>query len=153
MFLGQLVKKPNDTIIIGMATALRHQKSRDRATEDDLQQMPWNDRWYNYIRVYNAEFIAGNIANGISLNLLMKKLGANAFASTKRKKLNNNIHINPRLSIRNQPAVELSDEGINWLSHELENAFRKYGKLPATELDNLYWPTMPTIADVGTTLP
>ena len=42
-------------------------KVRDDATEEDIKRRDWRERWSRYIRVHNAEFVAGTMAEGISL--------------------------------------------------------------------------------------
>ena len=78
----------------------------------------------------HAEFVAGTLENGISLKELTKKLEFKSFASTKRNKARGEGNTNPRRSYRQQPAVELSDDGRRWLSRRLNRAFEEHGKVP-----------------------
>ena len=41
-------------------------------------------KWPRYIRVHHAEFVAGTMENGISLNELMDTLGTDSFVPTQR---------------------------------------------------------------------
>ena len=50
---------------------------------------------------------------------------------------------NPRKSIRQQPAVELSNKGFEWLNARLESAFENHGRVPGHDLRKLDWPELP----------
>jgi hypothetical protein len=39
-----------------------------------------------------------------------------------------------------QAAVELSPQGIAWMSEQLERAFVRHGKLSRSDLEKLDWP-------------
>ena len=140
MFISRLVKGPNDVRIFGRAIALKHQEGRDDATEADLRRREWKTRWPRYIRVHHAEFVAGTMANGVSLAELMNTLRSDSFATTQRHAARGDGNINPRRSIRQQPAVELSKDGFDWLNARLQAAFELYGKIPHHVLDALDWP-------------
>ena len=111
MFISRLVKGPDDIRIFGRAIALKHQEGRDDATQADIQRRPWKSRWPRYIRVHHAEFVAGTMANGVSLAELMDTLGSDSFATTQRNAARGQGNINPRRSLRQQPAVRLSRQG------------------------------------------
>lgn len=76
MFMGRMVHTPNDYLVYGRAIAMRHQKGRDDATQGDIAKRQWKAQWPHYIRVHHGEFVAGTLANGISLNRLMDALGS-----------------------------------------------------------------------------
>ena len=107
MFISRLVKGP-DIRIFGRAVALKHQEGRDDATQADIQLRPWKFRWPRYIRIHNAEFVAGTMANGVSLAELMDTLGSASFATTQRNAARREGNTNPRRSFMEQPAVRLS---------------------------------------------
>ena len=81
--------------------------------------------------------------NGISLGELMDELGANSFASTQRNAAKGSGNIDPRHAYRQQPAVELSGQGLAWLAERLEAAFAAHGKVPADDLEKFDWPALP----------
>lgn len=139
IFMGRLVKEPNDVLIFGRAVAIHHEPGRDDATAADIRDRPWKVRWPHYVRVHHAEFIAGNMANGVSLNELMDSLDANSFASTQRNAGTGNT--DPRRAYMQQPAVKLSRQGAAWLSEQLERAYDKYGRLAPAIMDGLDWPS------------
>jgi hypothetical protein len=141
MFISRLTRGPNDIRVFGRALALRrHVPGRDDATPEDIARRFWNDRWPHYIRVYHAEFVAGSMENGVSLNELMATLGAASFASTRRNDARGRGNTDPRRAIRQQPAVALSPQGLSWLSTRLHLAFGLHGMVPADDLAKLDWP-------------
>jgi hypothetical protein len=142
MFMGRLVKEPSDTLIYGRAIGMHHEPGRDDATERDLKKRWWKKRWPHYVRVHHAEFISGNLSNGISLNELMDALGPDSFASTKRNAARREGNTGPRRAYRQKPSVELSAQGIAWLNGRLEGAFARHGRIPLSKLDKLDWPKL-----------
>ena len=103
---------------------------------------PWKEKWPHYVRVHHPEFVTGTLENGVSLAELMDSLGSNAFESTKRNAAKGSGNTNPRKALMQQAAVELSAEGFAWLNVNLEDAFAKFGKLPAAELGQLDQPSL-----------
>ena len=142
MFISRLVKGP-DIRIFGRAIALKHQEGRDDATQADIQLRPWKNRWSRYIRIHNAEFVAGTMANGVALSELMDTLGRNSFATTQLNATRGYGNTNPRRSFMQQPAVRLSRDGFEWLSARLQNAFDVHGRVPSQVLRELDWPEVP----------
>jgi len=145
MFIARLTHSPYDMRIFGRAIGMKHAPGRDDATEEDIAQRPWKKTWPRYIRVHHAEFVAGEMGNGVSLNELMSTLGADAFLSTQRNKARGEGNTDPRRAYRQQAAVELSREGLSWLSERLQAAFEEHGKIPQDTLDQLDWPVLPVI--------
>lgn len=146
MFMGRLVSKPEDTLIFGRAVALHeHREGKDDATEAEMMERPWKERWPHYVRVGQAEFVAGAFRNGVPLSQLMDELQHAAFSSTKRHATEGSGNTNPRTAYMQQPAVELSREGFVWLNAKLNEAFQVSGRIPAVELDQLDWPRGPGI--------
>ena len=142
MFIARLTKEPNDIRIFGRAIAMKHDPVRDNASPEDIALRPWKEQWPRYIRVHHAEFVAGTMENGISLNELMDSLGSDSFASTQRNAARGAGNTNPRLAYMRQPAVELSAQGLSWLGERLQEAFAEHGKVPQDTLDELAWPTL-----------
>lgn len=146
MFLGRFVEGPNDTRIFGRAIGLEHQDERDVATEHDIEERPFKERWSYYIRVHHAEFVAGEMANGVSLNEMMDELGSESFAPTQRNAAKGTGNLDPRHSYQQHAAVELSREGQAWLNVRLEQAFEEHGRLEQATIQGLDWP----VAEVTT---
>lgn len=140
MFMGRLVKEPNDILIYGRAIALKHVEGRDDATSDDINLRDWKKDWPHYIRVHHPEFLSGILENGVSLNTLMHELQANAFASTQHNSTLGIGNTDPRRAYMQQPAVQLSSQAIDWLNTKMEEAFTKHGRLLPDELAQLDWP-------------
>jgi hypothetical protein len=83
--------------------------------------------------------------NGISLNELMDALGPDSFLTTQRNAAKGSGNTDPRRAYRQQPAVELSNDGLRWLSDRLQSAFDRHGKVPQDALDDLDWPALPVM--------
>jgi hypothetical protein len=146
LFIGRLTRQPNDIRIFGRAIGMAHVPRRDDATGEDIELRRWKKKWPRYIRVHHAEFVAGAMTNGVSLNELMDTLGEDSFASTQRNSVRGEGNTDPRGAYRQQAAVELSKAGFAWLSERLQVAFDRYGKVPQDALDKLDWPIVPGIA-------
>lgn len=142
IFMGRLVKDPADIMIFGRAVALKYKEGRDDASADDIKLRPYKIDWPHYIRVHHAEFIAGSLQNGISLNVLMDELGENSFSSTQRNAAAGLGNTNPRKAYMQQASVQLSVQGFDWLNAKMGKAFIKHGRVAATELEQLDWPTI-----------
>ncbi len=140
MFMGRMVKDPPDIIVYGRAIGMHHRKGRDDATPKDVELRPWKERWPHYIRVHHAEFLAGTLKNGPSLNELMDTFGSDAFLPTQRNARRGKGNTNPRTAYRQQAAVALTKEAAAWLNEKLEDAILEWGKLPAAELATLDQP-------------
>ena len=112
MFMGRMVEAPNDILIYGWARGTRHRPKEDDATEADIALRRWKEKWPHYVRVRDAEFIAGTSSNGVSLNELIAALQSDAFATTPRNATNRQGNANPRRAYLQQPAVELTAQAI-----------------------------------------
>lgn len=143
MFISRMVTQSGqgDIRVFGFATAHAHEVESDDASSLDIERRPWRRIWPHYVRVYDAHFLAGTLADGVSLNELMDELRADSFAPTQRnKELNRTSPIspprneNPRKSYSQQPSVELTREGQAWLSARLLAAFRRVGEIPGSDL-------------------
>ena len=140
IFMGRLTRDPDNIRIFGRAIGMAYREERDDATEADIVQRPWKERWPHYIRVHHAEFVDGSMGNGVSLNELMNTLGADSFATTQEHKELGEGNTNPRTTFRRQPDVRLSAEGLSTLSQWLQEAFDAHGKVSRESLDKLDWP-------------
>lgn len=139
MFMGHLVRGPNDILVYGRAVALAYEEQRDDAGAEDIALRPWLERWPHFIRVREMEFLDGTLGDGVSLGELMDELGAYAFGPTAENADRGVGNIDPRQSIRQAAAIRLSEAGASWLSEELELAFRKFGRVRAEEVPGLDW--------------
>ena len=136
MFIARLTDEP-DIRIFGRAISMKYHPGRDDASPEDIELRPWKEKWSRYIRVHHAEFVAGTIANGISLNELMCELKSDSFASTQRNAARDTGNTNPRRAYGQQPAVELSSQAIAWLGERLQAAFDEHGRVPQDTLDQI----------------
>ena len=140
MFIGQLTDEP-DIRIFGRAIGMKHEPGRDDATVEEIKDRTWKEKWPAYVRVHHAEFVAGTMGNGVSLNELMAVLDSDSFASTQRNAAHGEGNTEPRKAYMQQAAVELSPEGFAWVNERLQAAFDVHGKVPHNTLDTLGWPT------------
>jgi hypothetical protein len=139
MFMGQLVRGPNDIVVYGRGIAMAYEEGRDDAGAEDVARRPWLERWPHFIRVHGAEFVDGTLANGVSLGELMDELGAYAFGPTAENADRGVGNVDPRQSIRQAAAIRLSEAGASWLGEELERVFRRHGRMRAEEMPGLDW--------------
>lgn len=123
MYMGLMMKDPSDIVVFGRGFAMKYKEGRDDATPEDIAKRPWKAEWPHYIRVHDVNFVAGVTGNGVSLNALMKDLGADTFMATQRNAAKGIGNTNPRTAYRQQPAVELSLQGQAMLKQRLEAAF------------------------------
>ncbi len=150
IFQARLVTLPGgvgDIVVFGRAVALRYVEGRDDADAADLVLRPWKRRWPHYVRVRDGAFLAGTLADAVSLGELMDALGAEAFATTQRNALAGRGNVDPRQAYRQQPAVRLSHEGAAWLDARLDEAFAQVGRLSDAELARLDWPIGAVVPD------
>ena len=140
IFMGRLVRKPNDVLIFGRAIGLRHEPGRDDASPSEIARRSWKRRWPHYVRVHDAEFLSGDLSGGVSLHEMMRHLGANVFTSTQRNLRGGSGNVEPRRAYRRRADVELSAEGYRWIADRLDRAMRQRGTLSPAELGSLDWP-------------
>ncbi|MCY4578047.1 MAG: phospholipase D family protein [Chloroflexi bacterium] len=145
IFIGMFTRDPYDIRIFGRATGMAYKEIRDDATAADKERREWKNEYPHYIRVHDAEFVDGPMANGVSLGELMEALGEESFASTKRNAARGEGNTDPKKAYRQQPAVELSPEGLMWLNEHLQSALESHGKVPRARLSALDWPDLSEI--------
>ena len=145
IFIGMFTKNEYDIRIFGRAIGIAYKEGRDDATENDIRRREWKKEYSRYIRVHDAEFVNGPMANGVSLNELMEALGEKSFASTKRNAAGGKGNIDPKRAFMQQAAVELSSEGLMWLNERLQSAFERHGKVPRAKLSELDQPDLSEI--------
>ena len=136
IFIARLTDEP-DIRIFGRAIGMKYHPVRDDASPEDIKLRPWQEKWSRYIRVHPAEFVAGTMANGISMNELMDTLGSDSFAPTQRNAASGTGNTDPRRAYMRKAAVELSPQGISWLGERLQAAFDAHGRVPQNTLDQI----------------
>jgi len=149
LFMGRMVKDPSDILIYGRAIGMKHVPGRDDATAEDIARRPSKGDWPHYIRVHHAEFLAGTLANGISLKDLMDALKSDAFMPTQRNAAKGEGNTDPRKAYMQQAVVELTPQANAWLNERLQAAHAQHGKLAPATLGQLDWPDVPVIAVEG----
>lgn len=148
LFIARLVQSPARMRVFGRATGMKHVPGRDDATADDIAARAWKADWPRYVRVHHAEFVAGELRNGVSFEELMDTLGANAFAATQRNSKAGAGNQEPRRAYLRAAGVELTPQAAAWLNRRLDEAMDRHGRLPAGQLAKLDWPAS-TIGDRG----
>ena len=132
IFIARFTQGPTDIRVFGRAIGMEYKAGRDDATPADIARRLWKEQWSRYIRVHHAEFVAGTMENGISLNELMAALSADSFASTQRNAARGEGNTNPRRAYLQRADVQLSGDGLSWLSERLQAAFEAHGKILRT---------------------
>ena len=146
IFMGRLTENPIDIRVFGYAIGMAHKEGRDDATSSDIARRAWKNRWPRYIRVHDAKFVNGALADGISLYEMMDVLEENSVASTQENAAKGDgSNTNPRRAFMQRPDIRLSTEGRMWLYEKLQEAFEKHGKVSQVELDELDWPDLSDI--------
>jgi hypothetical protein len=135
MFMGHLVRGPNDILVYGRGIARAYEEGWGDASPEDVALRLGLARWSHFIRVHDVEFVEGTLANGVSLSELMDELGPYAFGPTAENADRGIGNVDPRKSLRQAAAIRLSEAGASWLGEELEGRFREFGKLPGDKLD------------------
>jgi hypothetical protein len=143
MFIGRMVRSPNDIRIYGRAIAYQHQPGRDEASAEDKKRQPWKEKWSSYIRVRDPEFILGTLQNGISLNEMMDELGEKSFVSTESNALRGEGNTNPRIALRSKAHMPLSQTAADWVNTRFYRALSQHGRISAAQLENLYSQELP----------
>lgn len=106
MYLARMVEHPDDYLIYGRGAAMAYVDGRDDASPGDIDLRPWKREYPHYIRVHDAEFIAGLVSNGISLSTLMDDLGADSFVSTQANARRGRGNVVPRMALRQHPGCD-----------------------------------------------
>jgi hypothetical protein len=143
IFMGRMVKDPDDILIYGRAVGMSHVPGRDDASAAEIADRTWKAQWPHYVRVHDAEFVAGILANGVSLNALMRRFQSDSFMATKRNAASGQGNTDPRRAYRQQPSVELTPEAADWLNSQLQGTINRFGRLPTVDLATLDWPAVP----------
>lgn len=140
MYMGFLVKNPNDVLIFGRGVAHKYVRGRDDASSADIRRRSWKRNFARYIRISDPVFLAGSLDGGISLNQLMNEMGHESFVSTARNMSQGSGNTNPRLAIRQQPAVKLTGVAAEWLARHFDFALATCGRLADDDMRDLDWP-------------
>ncbi len=141
MFIGYFTRD-SDIRVFGRAIAMKYVFGTDDENTEDLDESDWRIGYPRRTRVHSAEFLTGTLANGVSLNELMKSNRHNSFASTKRNYERRNGNTDPHRAYLQQARVQLAPEGHTWLEARLQEAFNTYGKVSPNELDEIGWPKL-----------
>jgi len=134
MFIGRMLKNPDDIMIYGRVRGLKHDPRIDNATPEDIKLRKWKKEWSRYIRVYQTEFVNGTLGDCISLYKLMDELGPNIFVTTQSNAKRGKGNINPKHAYRSQAAVRLTQKAARILNDRLDEVFSNMGQLSQKEL-------------------
>jgi HKD family nuclease len=128
----------NDYAIFGKAVCRKHIDNRDIASDEDIEQIEWKERYPIYIRVHSGEFLNTSFKYCPKLKTLMYEIGAECFEKSKARYLSGQLRYEPQYSLRQQADVELSEEGAFWMETEFQKAKDNYSLLPQEFIDGLY---------------
>ncbi len=113
---GFRVLQSNGEMVSGTVSSVKtrfaYAIDRDDATPADIALRNWKKKWPYNIRVRELEFVNGTLANGVSLNDLMRELYWFALASTIGDHERGKGKTDPRRAFTRQAAVELSSAGL-----------------------------------------
>jgi len=132
VFIAYQTGKPKDIRVFGRAIAVGSRK----ATVAELNRRDYKREWCQYLDVCDAEFLAGTMANGVSLYEMIDELKADSFVTTQSSAKQGKKDINAKLSYRSGSAL-LSDKGQAWLDERLRAAFQRHGKISQNVLDQI----------------
>lgn len=128
IYMAHMVGDDDDIMIHGRALVVRrHDRTLDIASASELVVRPWKEKWPYYVRVHEAEFLRGTIGDGISLNQMFAELGHSGFEPTRRNHASGKGNTNPRMSVRQQPGLQLATAGADWLHDRFEREIRRRG--------------------------
>jgi hypothetical protein len=145
MFICRMVHSPDDYRVYGRAIAYEHQEGRDDASNADIKRCGWKDTWGTYIRTREPEFIAGTLADGVSLAAMMAELEEESFLSTAEhaKSGDEDANTDPRMALRRKAHMPLTQKAADWINSKFEDALRNHGRIPESEMKQLHWPDLP----------
>ena len=134
MFVGRMVKDPDDIMIYGRVRGLKHDPRIDNASPEDIKLRKWKKEWSRYIRVYQTEFVNGKLGDCVSLYKLMAELGPDIFVTTQSNVKRGKGNFNPKHAYRSQAAVRLTEKAARILNDRLDDVFSNMGQLSHKEL-------------------
>jgi hypothetical protein len=137
IFIGRMVKDPDDIMIYGRVRGLKHDPKIDNATPEDIKLRKWQKEWSRYIRVYQTEFVNGTLGDCISLYKLIDELGPDIFVTTQSNAKRGKGNINPKHAYRSQAAVRLTEKAARILNARLDGVFSNIGQLSQKELNKI----------------
>lgn len=136
LFMSRMTED-GDMRIIGRAVAIAHDAERDVATADQTARRPWLQQWGYLVCVHHPKFIAGTLANGVSLDDLVEEVGPLAFVSTKKRLRAGEKDIQTRRIFSQKPDAALSEEGFGWMTEQFEAALAQHGSVPDAQVSGL----------------
>jgi HKD family nuclease len=130
MFPAVLTDNPHDIVIIGRAYAMAFVEGFDTATVADwsVPNRDWKEDWPFRTRFRNSEFIEGTIADGVSLDRVMRIFGNDAFV-TSQEAAKLDPTFKPQKSVRQHPYVRLTYEAAQWVNAQLDLRFAALGTI------------------------
>jgi len=137
VYLSRMTERPDDYAIFGRAEAIKFVEGRDRATEREILERDWKADWPIYLRVRNAVFINGSMGDCVLLYDLVRKLDFESFPTTKSRYEDGERNINPFRTLSQQPYVELTEKGAEWLESRFQSALGRVGRIDERFLNSL----------------
>jgi len=140
IYIARMTNCPNDYSVFGKAYAIRFNELRDTPSPREIEERPWKRGWPYYLRIKSAEFIDGRLGDGVLLYDLIKALDYEAFATTKERYTWGERNINPYRSLSQQPYIQLSSKGAEWLEARFQESLRTTKKISRRFLNGLPQP-------------
>jgi hypothetical protein len=146
IFMARMTQNPNDYAIFGKAIALKYVDGRDKASQQEIEENNWKNRWSIYLRVKKPVFINGTMADGVLLSELLSKFDYDSFPSTRRRYDEGEINIKPTKSLMRKAYVKLTHNSAEWLEQKFDEALINVG-----QVDNQFLKSLPnTTTDIET---
>lgn len=128
----------SDYAIFGKGITYRHVDSRDVVGDDDIAHVDWLEDWPILIRLHSTEFVDSTFENCPKMNEMIGELDYESFRSTNNRFNWGERGINPWNSLRQQADIEITELAAQWLEEQLQKAFKDYGKIPESYINQFY---------------
>lgn len=137
IFMARMIN-PDEYAVFGVGRALAYDDERDNATPEEIGKYKYRNRWGRYIRVYDPIFLNGRMKDCPSFCEMMRELDYRSLTSTHRNYLKGNGgNINPNQSIMQKSAIQITEEGAEWLYKRFQEKLDVLGSVPDSKLIEL----------------
>lgn len=135
IYMARLVQNPDDIIIFGKAIGRKHRDDEDTATKAEIKKRKWKKDWPCYVRVHDGQFLNTDLNQGISMSLMLDKLGADSFMSTQRNLEKGSGNIDPTVSYLRKSHMMLTREARSWIDDRLNLGLERFGHVDYSGTD------------------
>ncbi|NOS93051.1 MAG: hypothetical protein HOP30_14100 [Cyclobacteriaceae bacterium] len=128
-----------DYAIFGRARAYAHVRGRDEATDEDKDNVGWKKKWQYYIRIYDVEFLSGDLHGCPFLyNDIVNNLDYDSFQSTQDRYLLGEDDINTKSALGQKQDVRLTTLASVLLNQKFDKAKASKGLISPQILNQLF---------------